>query len=571
MSFELVREQQKAKAGEISARSISVDQLADYLNGNKGGGTSSTSTKSNGGTGNFIADLTAALDAYSSNTKTLESLPTIKAPGGKGIGKFFYNIFTSKSKRKENQAKYDKEREEQEAQKQELNESIGNALTMISSLMSSATQADKKNLIANEAIVRRLMTELPEVNKNAVLDLIYKDVDDSNKTLLMDMIESRFGLPILDSSSERINRMPADVKRYLYQTEYRYDKNGDLYKRTIGPQDWSLAALQHIYGVYLTLPPDHMKLVRCLMHFKDDEASGAAWGSAGIYFVNYHKGKEDGVEGSNGGTCCSSANDMRHGMNELDLTIAHELGHVVDGRNNNFGYSRSVGFRKWSAWVQVSNTPSDVVKFMKDSMTNKPYGGTLTDKELALTNEIAEEMVSRQSSILNDWSLPKSLIETKIKANTTLSEDSKASLKAKLTNKNDIEDHLLYHIWAGFGGHGSANLLACYNFDKVMKGMKRPFYQGYSNDAWFSFDKSRWSTKISAYQYRCPKEEFAETYASYHMAPTAGTHVVNGQQVPYKKGDKTPEGLKKWFEEVGLHQAVPSKVSGSSSIQEQRA
>ena len=64
--------------------------------------------------------------------------------------------------------------------------------------------------------------------------------------------------------------------------------------------------------------------------------------------------------------------------------------------------------------------------------------------------------------------------------------------------------------------------------------------------------------KISCYQFRCPKEEFAETYASYHAAPAMGK----------KKGEMTPKGLLDWFIAEGYGDVVPE--SGTSEVQEEK-
>ena len=46
-------------------------------------------------------------------------------------------------------------------------------------------------------------------------------------------------------------------------------------------------------------------------------------------------------------------------------------------------------------------------------------------------------------------------------------------------------------------------------------------------------------------------EEFAELYASYHVADTKGSH--------------TPDRHKKWFEAQGLHLALPDKNESSDA------
>ena len=578
MDYQQVQDQQKAKAVEQAGASVPLASTAM---------SETPSPVSAGGTGSFMADLTAALDAYASGSSALKAIDAelsgmkeIEVPElkeRKGLSKFFYNLFHGKQAKKEaaaveeaeqKKAAQEQRRTELGDQKEAANKSMGDALAQFKTLMGAATKSNIKEMINNEPVVRRIMATMPEANVKSTLDLLYPEMDEAHMDLFLDMITARFGVPIVDSSKDRINKLPDDVKAYVLHTIQVQKADGTIEKKQAQPLNWTLAALKKIYAAYLTIPADHLKLVKCLIHYSDAEDGGAAWGNAGVYYANYFKDREERKEGDGGGTCCSDSKDMRNGMNKMTLTVIHELGHVVDGRNNNYGYSKSADFRKWSKWVEVANDAEAVVNYMIDSMNGKPFKGELSDDALKLAKTIGQEMVKNQSSLLNSWSKSQALINTKVRAAEKLTDAEKDVLSAKFCDST-IESNLLYHIWMGFGGHTSASYLGCYNFTNVMKGMKRPFYQGYNNDAWFSFDQSKWSNKISAYQYRCPKEEFAETYASYHVAPTA-THVVDGKEVAYKKGEKTPSGLKTWFEEKKLHLMDPSKVEGSSPIKDEK-
>ena len=74
--------------------------------------------------------------------------------------------------------------------------------------------------------------------------------------------------------------------------------------------------------------------------------------------------------------------------------------------------------------------------------------------------------------------------------------------------------------------------------------MKRQIHEGYEGRGWYSFSNDAWKQKISMYQFRDPGEEFAELYASYHVANP--------------KGSKTSAAHKEWFERMGLHRDKPA-------------
>ena len=579
MDYQQIQEQQKEKAIEQISTSVPLAETAV---------SESPSPGVAGGTGNFLVDLTSILDAYESGKGKMEAINAelagmkdVEIPQYKertGLSKFFWNLFHSKEAKsqaaaveaaEQQQAEQDKRKAELNAQKEGLNASIGDALSQFNAVMGAATKSNYKEMISNETVVRRIMASLPEDNVKSTLDLIYPEMDEAHMDLFMDMITARFSVPIVDSSQERINRLSESTKKFVLFDIYTQKADGTTVKTKAQPLDWTFSALQKIYATYLTLPAEHLKLVRCLVHYADNENGGASLGEVGVYWVNYVKGHEETREGDPyTSTCTSSKNDTRNGMNKFALTLIHELGHVVDGKHDGYGYSNSPEFRKWSEWVEIpKDDPTQIVDYMIESMDGKPYDGKLSEKELNLAIDISKAMIKNQAESVNSWSRGQTFIKAKVNANQELSDAEKEALIETFSTRDKF--NLIYHIWMGLGSHTSSSCLGCYNHSNVMEGMKRPFYQGYDYDPWFTFNNARWSNKISAYQYRCPKEEFAETYASYHASPTA-TREVNGQQVPYKKGDKTPEGLKTWFEKEGLHQMTPDKVEGTSEIQNEK-
>ena len=561
MEYQQFQVQQKSKLLEQPEPSVSLSDAAV---------SAANSPATTGQTeGSFVAELTAAVEAYVSGTESVAEIDSTLAAIDKKnsqrswFNRVFHNLFYGKKDKRE--------RESLETQREEQNASAGNALTQFSSLMDAACKADKEAMIADEAIIRRIMASMPEANVKATLDSIYNEIDEAHKDLMMDAIEARYGVPVVDGSAERFARLPSYIERHYFSSKK--------------PREWSLAALKHVYQTYALIPSAHLKKIKCLAHFYDNCAGGASFGASGVYYVNYIKDAEDAMEiydpSWNGDNVdhCDNANDWRNGTIYLDTTLAHELGHILDASNNNYGYSKSESFRKYSEWVEIENDPDKVVNYMAESLEKEPFDNNfifydeerpLTDAEIKQINERGRQLtfdIGKKIVQLSpqDWTDAQAIIDTEVKAVPDLSEYDQKRYTTKLKSRY-FDSNLVYHLWRGLG-----NSFSCYNHKDAMKGMKRPFHQGYKGEPWYSFNKDRWANKISSYQYRDPREEFAETYSSYHTAPLAAPHeVVNPdgskQMVPYKKGERTPEGLRIWFEKEGLHRMEPDQVSGSADI-----
>ena len=553
MEYQQSHSQQKSQLQEQTAASVAMEKMVESI---------AKSSEASGG-GNFIAEITSALDEYASGKNSIAaldsqiaSIPIPEIKERKGLAKFFYKLFGKDKKDQAAIQAAEDQRAELESQKSPFQEAMGDALGKFSTLMSSATQTNKKDMLNNGVLVRRVMAELPEANVKATMDSLVSEVEESHLPLLREMVEARFGVPVVDSSEESGANLPPRVKSYVYHTILQKNADGTETTSKAQPKDWSLTALKRVYEIYQLIPAAHLKEIKCLVHYNDNSYGGAAWGGTGVYYVNYKKGDEDREEyydkrwngGVNGHI--DSVDDTRNGLKMLNMTIAHELGHIIDSAHNNWGYSRSESFRKWSGWVEIKKDPEQVVKFMEESLNDKPFKGELSEHEMALVYDISKSIVKDAPS----WSTITSRVKTKIKEDALIPEEEKEALQDKLLNAS-IASNLIYHLYIGLGDN-----LSCYHHDVAMKGMKRPFHQGYTQDPWYTFDLSKWSNKISCYQYRCPEEEFAETYASYHVAPTA----TNSEGQAYKKGEKTPEGLRTWLEKEGLHKMEPENVSGSS-------
>ena len=402
---------------------------------------------------------------------------------------------------------------------------------------------DLSAIAADPALVRRVMNEIPQPERDTALDCLYEQVTDAQ--LLMEMIDARFGVTVIDSRPETMASLDkatincANNKTHL---------------------DWTAAGLVEVYRIYTLLPQSDLDLIKCVMHTSDDSVGGAAYGTdngtKGVYYVDYIKGKERMTEnvGKGGLTHCNLKTDRRNGTVMMDMTVAHELGHVVDG---NAGWKISgpgSSMRNISKWEEFQDAPQSVLDGMLASMAGTPYDGALSAKELEIVKKVALDYLAQSQSDFEDkWSAAAAYIKASAQKFADGSGDAEIDGEklGKTLTSTKCKTNLLYHLWRGQGVNS-----AYYKYSDAMAGMSRPFWQGYSGQPWFTFDKSAWNDKISCYQFRCPKEEFAETYASYHAAPAMGK----------KKGEMTPTGLLNWFIGQGYGDVVPD--GGASGVSE---
>ncbi len=416
---------------------------------------------------------------------------------------------------------------------------------VLESLTETFRNTDKlSDIAADHKLMKRIIKEMPEAQRNIALDKLYRHVDDPK--MLIRMIKARFGVTVVDSRSK--SKKPLD------------DKTKDTLagRKTL---DWTAAGLVEVYKVYTHLPQSHLDLIKCLYHEKDSTFAGSAIGTRngtkGVYHVDYKHGQETKREVINFSPDmnkflghCDNAADKRVGTIKMDMTTAHELGHIVDGAAGWKISGPGSTMRQVSHWEETKNDPMCVLAGMKASISGGPFAAQqLTPEEKSVVDAVALIYLRESGeSFDNKWADASAFLAKTIDdvvATEHPGIDAEA-LKQKVIHLKASDDDLFYHLWRGQGGNRS-----CYNYQDAMRGMKRPFWQGYAGRGWFTFDKSAWNNKISCYQFRCPKEEFAETYASYHAAPVFGK----------KKGEMTPQPLLNWFLGTQYGNIIPSGQS----------
>ena len=390
--------------------------------------------------------------------------------------------------------------------------------------------ANKKTIAGDSGLMTRVMNEFNGEERDEALDFLFDAVKSAD--ILMEMIYVRFGVVIIDDRKETWQRLNSKTKQVLKDT-----------KAT--PQKWSASGLICVYRAYIHLPKGDLKKINCVLRNSKEasklggRAYGTTGGTYGVYEINFGSGQESysdmlGYGPSN----IDDFADRRMGTNTLTMTAAHELGHVVDGAAG-WKYSKK-GSSMWkvSKWEETPNNATKIVDKMIECLKGAPYGKTLTDDERKIARKVGITIISKE---MKSWDAAKTSIKSAlpgaIKSSGKKMDNAKQTdLYARLTdNKNSL--NLLYHLFTGQSGQQPWN-----RHKEVMKGKSKPFHEGKPGEAWYTYDNNRWNDKISTYQYRNPKEEFAELYASYHAAPAVGK----------KKGENTPADLLAWFIGQGL-------------------
>lgn len=376
----------------------------------------------------------------------------------------------------------------------------------------------------------------------AVFDDIYNHVN--SVPLLIIMIRRRFGVEIMQSMDyfgDFVKNRSVNYQQFV-TTMYR-----KIIEPKYEPIDWNAEALKCVYKSFMSIPQGHLDLIDCLIHSEDVKGQSVTsrnFLGTGVNDINYDP-KNVHYEFKNEG--------LKNGADMVTFNVAHELGHVVDFRYGRL--SKTKEMRDVSQWEEIPNVSEEILTFLEGSIDGAFYDGKLNDEELKIAHDCAIDYLNRtEMGGPGTWEgirgSVQHFVEKKVEALQNIPEDQKENVVDRIVEvlmDDSLASNVLNHCWWGRADH-----MACYNYDSHIRGMKRPFYQGYNGQSWYSFNKNCWSNKISRYQYRDPSEEFAELYASYHAAPSCGK----------KKGEMTPQPLLQWFLKKGLDKAADPKTLG---------
>lgn len=381
----------------------------------------------------------------------------------------------------------------------------------IASAVENASDAERRTVAEDAALVNRLHSELSQETFNPVADSLFAATSDL--AAMERLFEYRFAAELGSGWSIQAN--------FFVQSEESFGPNG----------------LRRIYNLFTELPPGHVAQLDTLMAEKSSK-SGAPGGTAVspgpaiLDILSKEMVKLRYGEGNTGaaiGGGYTDPGDRRRGMNAMDTTTAHELAHIVD-RNDQ--YSGMQSFLDISGWEKLGGA-STVVPKMEGDMPD-PFGGAdLTAQEEKIGRRTAELTIENGRTTLSDVKEDVQTAYSDLGFNTGGRDNYReAEALAKAIRSAPLVQH---------AARGHPDNSPWYTAEPTPYLEGHEYHQPYGRKPWMRYDKSARKDKLSEYQFRDPGEEFSELYAVYHCSEPPGSRV----------GDER----KAWFEEQGLDEA----------------
>ena len=413
--------------------------------------------------------------------------------------------------------------------------------TDINQLFASASAKELKTIAADEGLIKAIADSNDKLGCIKCIDRLFEDdvyetviKNVKSPALLEDIIKQRFKVPV---SSKNV--APGDKE----DAEYVIGKEGG----TEG--SWTVSGLTHVYRVYKRLPQSDLDLVECLLTFNTSQymGSGAAYYWLNMYYVNYDEKNPDSK-----GKFAPDSSYTRTNLICLDTTVAHELGHIVDykapgGRYSNkfdaSGEALADSFPSVTGWHRHYKKDVSVLYGEIKKLITGPYDltssgaakpgaktDTLTTNEALAADKAGQDMLTNEE--YGDAKVKEYILKAVCDA-AGIKDTGDAGDAEEASVDRILKAAIIAHLQRANNGK-SAFSEECYSNLKT-----RQIHQDYLSKDWFSYpNSSRSGTKISTYQFQNPGEEFAETYASYHVSNP--------------KGKNTPQKLREWFEANGL-------------------
>lgn len=407
------------------------------------------------------------------------------------------------------------------------------------SAIEGATEAELVSLGSNTELMLNLAKGLSGTNRDKCMDALYHHVVSAEA--MTEFVQVKYGVKV------GAGTLKGKIFKFSYMDQ---------------EAKWTANGLKHLYYSLALLPKSHVDKVSSITTENSTDGSGgfAVW-SLGCYNVNY---TDANTARKAGRGYCESEADYKYSLNSLNCTMVHELGHIVDAGKK---YSKRADFRKISGWKEEGNNAKKVASAIEEQI-DTPFGEKLEGEELEIAREGAKQLIKNRVTSYDTakiYAQVKKAYENRGKRLNPETEKHSWAKKALnwVTGKKDKGSYRKYHDLKTVLANSQVYRHIINSFADAGEGMPwyrglRPYmkgrqiHEGYENRGWFSFNNSAWSQKISMYQFRDPGEEFAELYASYHVARP--------------KGSLTSADHKAWFEGVGLHTDDPSAKQNRTQI-----
>jgi len=424
---------------------------------------------------------------------------------------------------------------------------------LVYGMIMGASEADLKAIATNSMLMMSLMGTLSGYMLDCCLDKLYEHV--TNIAILNECILRRFNVN-MGAKSEQGRKFEEHVLLEDVKDDkgnvVRDDK-GKPVRRNLGKQ-WTVVGAKRVYKRLMLLPASHVAMVNDITTKNTtDGNSGTAIAEYGVFNVDYTDSNPD----MNSAGYCEGPSDYKYDLPALDANIVHEIGHIVDTGQK---YSKRPDFRRISDWKDEGKNSAKLVKTI-ENYADTPYAAELTSEEKDIARKWAQRLID------NDITDKKKETEVDKQIGDVIG-DVYEDLKKNDDGKDPDEGNLVQRAWSSIAGKGYRSLA---DLTRVLKnskvythilrsrpesktlpfygglqaGMSRQIHQSYKDGVWFSYANAAYAQKISTYQFREPGEEFAELYASYHVAQP--------------KGSKTSDAHKAWFHKMNLHTDDPKK------------
>ena len=198
-------------------------------------------------------------------------------------------------------------------------------------------------VVANDDwLMENMMARLPAKERNCIADILYPQIDDTNR--LIRLVDIRFGIRLGSAqiTDPEVLTNVQRIKKYHSRHKQEVEKT------------WTKSGVIRLYAGFLKLPQRDLREIKAILamqpeHDPPESISGTAYPHKGIAAIRYNddllKSEDEGEFTEPDAKQKYGKADTSAGSNIFDFTTAHEIGHIIDHKH---GYSSRRDFRKIS-------------------------------------------------------------------------------------------------------------------------------------------------------------------------------------------------------------------------------